>query len=90
MSATFGVTPFLMFSLTLHVDNSSTILTRFSLSFHTSLLLQLVVVEQEIVLSSAVGHLLLGLDPNVRMSKKTASFYFGDSRFIFGDLRDRL
>ena len=57
------------------------ILTRFSLSFFTTLLLKLLVVEKEIVLPAPVGHLLLGLDTNVRISKKTAPFYFGDSRF---------
>ena len=56
-------------------------LTRFSLSFYTTLLLKLLVVEQEIVLSPAVGHLLLGLDTNVRIPKKAALVYFGDSRF---------
>ena len=61
------------FPLTLHFDNS-TILTWFSLSFYISLLLKLLVVKQEIVLSAAVGHLLLGLDTNVRISKKTAPF----------------
>ena len=49
------------------------ILTRFSLSFYTTLLF---VVEQEVVLSAAVGHLLLGLDTNVRNSKKTVPFRF--------------
>ena len=48
--------------------------TRFSLSFYTTLLLELFVVEQEVVLSAAVGHLLLGLDTNVRIPKKTAPF----------------
>ena len=50
------------------------ILTRFSLSFYTTLLLELFVVEQEVVLSAAGGHLLLGLDTNVRISKKKAPF----------------
>ena len=54
-----------MFPLTLDFGNS-TILTRFSLSFYTSLLLKLLVVEQGIVLSAVVGYLLLGLDTNVR------------------------
>ena len=75
----FGVTPFKMFSLTLHFDNS-TILTRSSFSFYTSLHLYLLV-EQEIVLSTVVGHLLLGLDTNVRIPRKRPLFYFGDSRF---------
>ena len=52
------------------------ILTRFSLSFYTTLLLELFVVEQEVVLSAAVGHLLLGLDTTVRNSKKTVPFRF--------------
>ena len=52
------------------------ILTRFSLSFYTTLLLELFVVEQEVVLSATVGHLLLGLDTNVRISKKTVPFRF--------------
>ena len=52
------------------------ILTRFSLSFHTTLLLELFVVEEEVVLSATVGHLLLGLDTNVRNSKKKAPFRF--------------
>ena len=52
------------------------ILTRFSLSFYTTLLLEPFVVEQEVVLSAAVGHLLLRLDTNVRNSKKTVPFRF--------------
>ena len=57
------------------------ILTRFSLSFYTTLLLELFVVEQEVVLSATVGHLLLGLDTNVRIPKKKPLLDFGDSRF---------
>ena len=49
------------------------------LLFYTTLLLKLLVVEQETVLSATVGHLLLGLDTNVRISKKKAPFDFGDS-----------
>ena len=66
---------FEMFSLliTLHLDDS-TILNRFSLSFYTSPLLNILVVEQEMVLSAVVGHLMLGLDTNMRISKKTAPF----------------
>ena len=72
---------FEMFSLTLHFDNS-TILTRYSLSLYTSLLRKLLVVEQEVVLSAAVGHLLLGLDTNVEYArKKPLLLDFGDSRF---------
>ena len=33
------------------------------------------------VLSAEVGHILLGLDSNVRISEKTAPFDFDDSRF---------
>ena len=40
------------------------------LSFYTTLLLKLLVVEQETVLSATVGHLVLGLDTNVRISKE--------------------
>ena len=50
------------------------ILARFSLSFYTTVLLELFVVEQEVVLSATVGHLLLGLDTNVRIPKKKAPF----------------
>ena len=70
----FGVTPLKCFRLDYTLAVS--ILTRFSLSFNTTLLLTLLVVEQEIVLSAAVGHLLFGLDTNVRVSKKTAPFLF--------------
>ena len=55
------------------------VLTRFSLPFYTTLLLELFVVEQDVLLSATVGHLLLGLDTNVRIPKKTAPFDFGDS-----------
>ena len=72
LSATFGVTPLKCFRFyyTLTVSNS----TRFSSSFYTTLLLKHLVVEQEIVLSAVVGHLLLGLDTNVSISKNTARF----------------
>ena len=53
---------FQMFPLRLHFDSIH--LTRFSLSFYTTLLLELFAVEQGIVLSAVVGHLLLGLDTN--------------------------
>ena len=65
---------FEMFPLRIIHFGSISILWRFSLSFDTTLLLKLLVVEQEIVLSGAVGHLLLGLDTNVQISKKTAPF----------------
>ena len=60
------------------------ILTRFSLSFYTTLLLELMVVEQEIVLSAAVGRLLLDwldLTPTCEFRRKQPLFDFGDSRF---------
>ena len=57
---------FEMFPLRLHFGRSRlSILNQFSLSFYTTLLLKLLVVEQEIVFSTTVGHLLLGLDTNV-------------------------
>ena len=67
---------FEMFPLRLDYTLTVSILTRFSLSFYTTLLLELFVVEQEGVLSAAVGHLLLRLDTNVRNSKKTVPFRF--------------
>ena len=60
------------------------IFTRFSLSFYTTLLLKLMVVEQEIVLSAEVGRLLLdwlGLTPTCEFPSKQPLFDFGDSRF---------
>ena len=63
-----------MFPLSLDYTLAVSILTRFSLSSYTTLPLKLLVAEQETVLSAAVGHLLLGLDTNVRIPKKTAPF----------------
>ena len=52
--------------------------------FYTTLLQKLLVVEQEIVLSAAVGRLLLDwldLTPTCEFPRKQPLFDFGDSRF---------
>ena len=76
---------FQMFTLILdYTLTVVSILTRFSLSFYTTLLLKLLVVKQEIVLSAAVGRLLLdwlGLTPTCEFPRNQPLFDFGDSRF---------
>ena len=67
---------FEMFPLRLQFGSSIHFNPIFFVVLHHTAPNTLLVVEQEIVLSAAVGHRLLGLDTNVRISKKAAPFSF--------------